>query len=267
MASTQEHLPISDIKDDLLYLKDGSLAVVLQTSAVNFGLLSENEQLAIISSFAGMLNSLSFMIQIVIRSKKLDISTYLTSLDAAQHKQINPLLYSMISRYKRFIQSTIAENEVLDKQFFIVIPVSYLEVGLTKSADSKKALTLLIPRRDHIIRQLGRIGLKATQLSTEALIKLFYDIYNEEDQTQSEQIELKRSEQAQNPILQQKINPAPPTQIPTAGYIASQPIQPQTPLPNPAQSSQTRVQPVQFTPRRRSPYVVEELPEDYGVAT
>ncbi len=73
-TSTQTHLPIKNIKQDLVILQDGSVALILQTSAVNFGLLSENEQLSIILAFAGFLNSLSFMIQIVVRSKRLDIS-------------------------------------------------------------------------------------------------------------------------------------------------------------------------------------------------
>ncbi len=252
MVSTQDHLPISDIKDDLIYLKDGSLAVILQTSAVNFGLLSDQEQLAIISSFAGMLNSLSFVIQIVIRSKKLDISTYLKSLDTAQRKQTNPLLYAMISRYRLFIQSTIAENEVLDKQFYIVIPVSYLEVGLTKTSNSnQKAITLLMPRRDHIIRQLDRIGLKATQLNNEQLLKLFYDIYNEEEQVSSiKNQELKIEQKPVAPQATQQNIPQ-PTPIHNIQYT----------IPN-----TQKAPPTQFTPRRRSPYVVEELPEDYGAA-
>src|SRR5579872_6145401 len=99
MASSQDFVPIADIKEDTLLLKDGSMAIVLETSAVNFGLLSENEQLAIISSFAGMLNSLSFAIQIVIRSKRLDISHYLNSLNDAKLKQKNPLLSQMIDHY------------------------------------------------------------------------------------------------------------------------------------------------------------------------
>lgn len=268
MASTQEHLPIADIKDDVILLKDGSLAVVLQTSAVNFGLLSENEQLAIISSFAGLLNSLSFMIQIIIRSKKLDISSYLNSLDEAQRKQRNPLLSSMIIRYKSFIQNTVAENEVLDKNFYICISVSGLELGLGKSAQNafKKATTILYPRRDNVIRQLSRIGLKATQLKTPDLIKLFYDIYNEDITTKPLPV-----------IAENKPIPAPTLLTPSkfvSPQVSVQSTQSiRTPIPTVNQPVQPSPQPVvqprptQPTPiqtNRRSPYIVEELPEDYG---
>ena len=179
-TASQEFIPIQNVQNDMIILKDGGVAMVLQTSAVNFDLLSEKEQLAIIGSFAALLNSLSFPIQIVIRSKRLDISSYLHMLDDSEKKQTNPLLKTMMQHYRTFVESTIRENEVLDKQFYVVIYANSLELGILKKStpDLQKAATVLSPRRDQILRQLGRIGLKSTQLDTEKLIKLFYDFYN-----------------------------------------------------------------------------------------
>ncbi|MCR4305547.1 MAG: hypothetical protein NUV73_00500, partial [Candidatus Daviesbacteria bacterium] len=187
MNTTQQHLSIKDIQDDILLLKDGGGAMVLQVSAVNFGLLSEREQMAIIGSFAQMLNSLSFSIQIVIHSERLNINSYLTLLDKAQKAQINPLLSQMITEYRRFIQSIVKDMEVLDKKFYIVIPLFNLELGLTASKANleQKIKTVLLPRRDQIIRQLNRVGLQAVQLDKMKLIEAFYDIYNGE-QTQEQ---------------------------------------------------------------------------------
>lgn len=180
MSTTQGHILISDIKDDILLLKDGGAALVLQTSAVNFGLLSEREQMAIIYAFAQMLNSLSFTIQILILSERLNISSYLNLLDRAKDAQANPLLKSMMTSYREFIQTTIKEQEVLDKKFYIIIPLIPLELGIipTKEALYQKVKTVLLPRRDQIIRQLGRVGLKAIQLQSKELLELFYNIYN-----------------------------------------------------------------------------------------
>lgn len=182
MNTTQEHLSIADIQDDILLLKNKGGALVLQVSAVNFGLLSDREQVAIIGSFAQMLNSLSFSIQIVIHSERLVVTSYLQLLDKAQKAQTNPLLSEMITEYKQFIQATIKENKVLDKKFYIVIPLFSLELGLiaSKSALEQKIKTVLLPRRDQIIRQLNRVGLKATQVTKQELVKLFYNIYNGE---------------------------------------------------------------------------------------
>lgn len=234
MSTTQEHIPIKDISDDIILLKRGGGALVLQVSAVNFGLLSEREQVAIIASFAQMLNSLSFSIQIVIHSKRLNISSYLNLLDKARETQNNPLLSQMMTSYRQFIQTLIKENEVLDKKFYVVIPLFRLELGLiaSKEALSQKIKTILIPRRDQLIRQLQRAGLKANQLTGTRLLELFFDIYNEVSFETPIQ-----SEQTQPVILK------PPPQI--------------TPQPR-AQPMPSLTQP---SPSRTHPFVVEELEE------
>lgn len=241
MNTTQEHLPISDIKDDIILLKDGGGALVLQVSAVNFGLLSEREQIAIISSFAQMLNSLNYSIQILIFSERLNISSYLTLLEKAQKAQINMLLSKMIVSYKQFIQATIKENEVLDKKFYLIIPLFALELGLRASKLSleQKIKTVLLPRKDQIIRQLGRVGLKATQLDNQKLLELFYDIYNGQF-VENIPLEITKSGKIEVSLKQ----PAQPIR---------QPVQPQ---PFQQQMVQ-RTQPV-YNPRTH-PFVVEEL--------
>lgn len=183
MKKTQDNLIIKDINSNLLLLKDGSATLVLKVGAVNFGLMSQKEQLAIVDSFAQLLNSLSFPIQIIIQSIKLDISSYLRLLDAAQKMQNNPLLSAMMSRYRNFVQQTIKEQEVLDKNFYIAVNVSSLELGLSLKSNPLSQLTkikaIVLPRRDQIIRQLARASIKAEQLKNSELVKLFFNIYNQ----------------------------------------------------------------------------------------
>lgn len=245
MNTTQQHLSIKDIQDDILLLKNGGGALVLQVSAVNFGLLSDREQMAIIVSFAQMLNSLSFSIQIIIHSERLNISSYLELLDKAQKVQTNKLLSEMMVQYRQFIQATIRENEVLDKKFYIVVPLFALELGLTASKENlqQKVKTVLLPRRDQITRQLNRVGLKATQLTRQKLIEVFYDIYNGEIlekqvalQVSPEQVSVK----LKTPVEVKQPPPPPPTP----------PSQPATPAPFITPSARTH------------PFVVEELEEN-----
>lgn len=272
--TTQDHLPIKEIHDDVVILNDGSITVVMQTSAVNFDLLSENEQLAIISTFAAMLNSLSFPIQIVIRSTRLDISSYLKSLVDVENLQQNPLLKQMIQRYRVFIETIIRENEVLDKQFYLVLSVSSLELGIggTKEQKFQKALTILNPRRDHIIRQISRIGLKVEQLNNQQLIKLFYDLYNEKSQPLPTQDQTQESgntqlpQSTQPPVgptqpIQPDKNVTTPTNPPSAG---TPPTAPTTPLntPTPAAASPQPTQPQRTN--YSSPFIVEELKDEYS---
>jgi len=192
-ASTQTFTEIVDIDRDLVLFKDGSVAIVIATSAVNFGLLSEKEQDAIIYSYAGLLNSLSFPVQILIQTKHKDISAYLRLLEDQEGRQKNPKLVKSIHSYRLFVASMVKEKEVLDKKFYIVLPFSSLELGVSSSLlfSPKKsglpfdkeyildhALTYLLPKRDHIVRLLARVGLHATQLNNEGLIRLFFGMYN-----------------------------------------------------------------------------------------
>lgn len=195
-ASTQSFTEIETIDHDMVMFTDGSCAVVISATAVNFGLLSEKEQDAIIYAYAGLLNSLSFPIEILIRTQHKDVTAYLKILEESEKKQTNPKLAASIHAYRQFVSATVKEKDVLDKKFYIVLPFSYLELGasasvLIKGGNKKRglpfprpyiferAITVLTPKKDHISRLLNRIGLQAKPLTNEQLTRLFFDIYNQ----------------------------------------------------------------------------------------
>jgi len=198
-ATTQEHLDILDIKDDLVILKNGTSCAVLQTTAVNFDLLSEIEQDAIIAAFSMLLNSITFPIQIVLRSKKLDITKYIEKVQRVENKISDPLLRRQAESYRKFVQDVIKLNEVLDKRFYVVIPTSanYIEPGsgafewITRLMGSQnkrvsvntqkvinEAKTQLLPKVDHMINEFHRLGIKVKHLTTQELVELYFDVYN-----------------------------------------------------------------------------------------
>lgn len=194
VSTTQDFVPIADIVDDMVIYKDGGSALVLESTSLNFGLLSEREQEAVIVAYAGLLNSLSFSIQIVVRTLKKDISIYLTYLEEARQKIQNPKLAALMDSYREFISDTIKKRNVLGKRFFIVIFFSPLELGVAKSFKAsttrsgpvpftmeysmRKAKIVLYPRRDHVVRQCARLGLKLRQLNNQELTELYYEIFN-----------------------------------------------------------------------------------------
>ncbi len=196
MATSQEHLPISDITNDVVLYKDGGAALVMESTSLNFGLLSEKEQAAVIAAYAAMINSLSFSIQIVVRTSRKDISNYISFLDIQAQKITHPLLANLMQEYKNFIMESVKKKNVLGKRFFVVLYLSPLELGVAKSVGAitkrggplpfaksyviKKAKITLYPRRDHLIRQAGRLGIKFKQLTTVELIDLYYSVYNPE---------------------------------------------------------------------------------------
>jgi hypothetical protein len=199
-ATTQELIPMADITDDIVIYKNGGAALIMESTSLNFGLLSDREQKAIMASYAGLLNSFNFPVQIVVRSQKKDISVYMNYLDSAGQKIKDVKLKNIMEDYKNFIQNAIKKKNVLSKKFYIVIPFSQYELGITKSFASsfkppgskpspipfpksyvvRKAKVSLFPKRDHLVRQARRLGITLHQLSNEELIVLFYNIYNPE---------------------------------------------------------------------------------------
>lgn len=197
VSTSQRHLPISDITNDIVLYKDGGAALVMESTSLNFGLLSEKEQAAVIAAYAALINSLSFSIQIVVRTQRKDISSYINFLNIKEQQLKHPLLQKLMTEYKTFILDSVKKKNVLGKRFFVVLFLSPLELGVAKSVGAvtkkrsgplpfpksyviKKAKITLYPRRDHLIRQAGRLGIKFKQLTTTELINLYYTTYNPE---------------------------------------------------------------------------------------
>jgi type IV secretory pathway VirB4 component len=194
VSTTQDFLPIADIVQDIILYKDGGAAVILESTSLNFGLLSEKEQQAVIAAYAALLNSLAYPLQIVVRSQRKDITSYMEYLNAASQKMRNPSLSSLMEAYKLFIVDAVKKKNVLGKRFFLIVPLSPLELGVAKSFATftkrkgplpfskdyvlKKAKDILYPRRDHLIRQAGRLGIKLKQLYTNQILELVYNIFN-----------------------------------------------------------------------------------------
>jgi len=201
-GTTQQHLPIEDITDDMVILKDGSCTYIFEVSSVNFDLLSEREQEAMIYAYASLLNSLSFPFQVFVHSALKDVGSYLDYLYQWEQKKADPLVKKQIAHYRQFVGKMVEKNNVLTKSFYVAIPFSSLELGvqavkstfllpflkpkkqtglpIEKQALIGRAKANLEPRKEHIIQALGRLGLKARHLKTPQLVSFFYSIYNQE---------------------------------------------------------------------------------------
>ncbi|HCC84545.1 MAG TPA: hypothetical protein DEP87_02590 [Candidatus Pacebacteria bacterium] len=197
-STTQDFLDIYDITNNMVFMKDGSAAVALQVSAMNFSLLAEEEQDAVIYAYAALLNSLNYPIQINIQSKTKDATVYLDLLKTQEDEVSSIDKKRRIARYRAFVGQLIQERNVLDKKFYVVIPAAPLELGIVppqsflpgatpfdittieKSVLLEKAAGILSPRVDHLIGQFSRIGLFARQIDTQEIIQNFYANYNPE---------------------------------------------------------------------------------------
>lgn len=191
-STTQDFTEIVDIVDDVVLLKGKNACSVLEVSSVNFFLLSADEQNARIYGYMSLINSLSFAIQILIVSKRVDMGNYLKLLDKKIDDLQSQRLKEHLAMYRQFIDELVKNEGLLDKKIYIVVPYSYLEGGTMtpttqpgQKVQPQKAGTFadqaknaLISKRAVIQAQVERMGLASRPLSHEELIKLFYEILN-----------------------------------------------------------------------------------------
>ena len=206
--AAQEFVPIKEVRNGVIILKDGGLRAVLIASSINLSLKSADEQAAIINQFQSFLNGLDFSTQIVVQSRRLDIRPYLMMLEAREKEQVEKLLKIQTKEYIEFIRSFTDEVNIMTKTFFIVVPYSptilksssgMIDKLLGSSTpkkqieDTKKAIDMadfeekrsqLDERVGVIISGLGGLGVRSSQLKTEEIVELFYKTFNPGDISQ-----------------------------------------------------------------------------------
>lgn len=197
--STQTHLRIGEIRDNTLVLRNGGVRAVLKTSSINFNLKSEQEQDSIIHAYQGFLNSLEFPIQILIKSKKLDIDDYIDQVEKLGEKQENKLLQEQTNEYAQYIRRLVEYADIMEKEFYVIVPhnpgrvaginifQSFFQRLAPKDTygDVKKRHSEFnrvvkdLNQKINIVKSgLEGCGLKVEQLDTQQLIELFYSSYN-----------------------------------------------------------------------------------------
>jgi type IV secretory pathway VirB4 component len=200
-TSTQANMRVAEIRDNVVVLKNGGLRTVLKTNSINFNLKSEEEQNAIIYSYQSFLNSLEFPIQILVRSKKLDIDDYIDQVNILGEKQENKLLQEQTFEYAQYIQRLVEYADIMEKQFYVIVPYEPGYAGpsatgvfqsffqrlspTSTSGDVKKRHSTFDSYKKSLLQRVGTVksglenaGLKVDELNTLELIELFYESYN-----------------------------------------------------------------------------------------
>ncbi len=212
VAPTQEHLDIAEIKEGIVILKSGAMRMILMVSSINFALKSEQEQNAIISSYQNFINSLTFPVQIIMQSRRLDLDRYIIKLNQRLAKEVNPLIQLQTQDYIEFINRLISIANIMDKRFYIVIPFSPTNVaqqGLFNKlfggksakpsfsdAQFKSYKEELAQRANVITSGLSAMGVRAVPLTTQQVVELFYSTYNPEESTKERLDEVENLESA-----------------------------------------------------------------------
>lgn len=195
-SSMQEYLDVSEIKDGVVVLKDGSLHMVLAVSSINFDLKSDTEQEAIIFAYQRFLNSLDFPIQILVMTRKFDIKPYIHTLERKKETERNVLMRNQIDDYVLFMKELVSVSNIMSKLFYVVVPFYIIEsdkqglmnrisstiqpkkVILEKREEFETYKNQLLQRVDEIRESLSGTGIRMVPLKTQELIELYYNCYN-----------------------------------------------------------------------------------------
>ena len=194
-ASTQDLVTLKDVRDGVLYLKNGGLRRILLVGGVNFDLKSEEEQGLILGSFQNFLNVLDFPVQFFVHSRKVDVKDYLEKIRARKDEERSELLKIQIEEYVTFIRSFVEENAIIHKAFFIVVPYDPVALpGQTKGVlgifgrgkgdkeakqkSNQENLEQLNIRVTKVVNGIEQVGLRVAPLSNEEAVELFYNLFN-----------------------------------------------------------------------------------------
>ena len=194
---TQSFVPIQEVRDGIIVLKDGSMRAILMTSSVNFALKSEDEQKSIIYQYQNFLNSLNFDMQIFVQSRNLDIRPYVSLLQERLKVQTDDLMKIQIKEYVQFIKTFTEQANIMTKRFFIVVPYTPINTNMMNvshgffgskdkvekeskiASDSfAESRTQIVQRIDVVLSGISRTGVRAVQLGTEEVIEVFYQLFN-----------------------------------------------------------------------------------------
>lgn len=207
-SSTQSYLDIDSFREGVLVMKDGSMKMVLSTSAINFELKAEVERNSIIYAYQNFLNSIEFPIQIVAQSRKLDLDDYLETLKKKINETTNELLKVQISDYVEFVQGVINVANIMQKRFYVIVPHypgGFKKIGALGQlfsaskagidiADFDTEKKYLMQKTETVASGLQSIGIRALQLNTQELIELYYGVYNPDQSTRQKLIDVSQLE-------------------------------------------------------------------------
>ncbi len=195
MPATQKFLPIEEIREGVIVLKNKALRGVLMVSSINFALKSQDERKAVIYQFQNFLNILDFSCQILVQSRRLNLTNYIEYLEDLEQKQEQKLLKVQTEEYRKFINELLGQGIIMSKKFFVVVPFTIWDVkgkekdkGILSSAKVPKMTeesfqrcrSQLWQRMEFVAMGLRKCGLKSVPLKTSELIELLWTLHHPE---------------------------------------------------------------------------------------
>lgn len=171
-ASSRAQIQIDGVKDGVLHLPKGKYRLVLETSSINFELMSEEEQDAIVDTYQTFLNSLNIEFQILVRIRELDMDKYLSSFESRTEKEADKIYRKQSKSYIQFVNKLVTNNKILTRKFYIIVPFD------SSTKDDSLVEEQLKQQADIIAKGLGRLGMQVRKLGSLEVLDLFYSFYS-----------------------------------------------------------------------------------------
>lgn len=172
-SSSRQQIAIKGVRDGILILPGHQYRAVLEVSSLNFELKSEEEQDAIIDTYESFLNSVGSSLQILIRTREIDMDKYLEELNERLHGETEKVYKQQLKNYDEFIRSLITTNKILTRHFYLIVPYT-----ATSKTDFELVQEQLNIKLDIVAKGMTRLGMHAKELSSLEVLDLFYSFYN-----------------------------------------------------------------------------------------
>ncbi len=184
--SAQDFIPIKQVRDGIIILKNKGLRGVLMVSSINIALKSKDEQEAILHQFQSFLNSLDFACQVVVQSRRTNITGYIEKIKKLEEEQSNELLRQQTAGYREFLEEFVSRESIYSKSFFVVVPYAVQVTEKSKKGNPNKSdgdtflrgKDQLYQRMEFVALGLRRCGLHCAPLTTIEIIELFWSLYH-----------------------------------------------------------------------------------------
>ncbi len=165
-----QQLDIADITDGLVVLRDGSYAMILETTSVNLDLKSEAEADVLIAHYQHLLQSLTTPIQIIVKNRPVQMDEEYARLQKKIDLAEAPVQKQLLEDYREFLAQLVVGRNMLTRRFFMVLRT-------TTKTPLDQAKEQLQTQREQLLRLLQPMEIKAVQLSNLSIATLFYDSF------------------------------------------------------------------------------------------
>lgn len=172
-TSARHQIAIEGVRDGILILPGNQYRAIIEVSSLNIELRSEEEQDAIIDTYESFLNSVGSSLQILVRTREIDMDKYLADLSERLDYEEEDIYRAQLKNYDEFIRSLITTNKILTRHFYIIIP--YKAAGKVDFELIREQLNIKL---DIVAKGMMRLGMHTTQLSSLEILDLFYSFYS-----------------------------------------------------------------------------------------